>query len=63
MLKDHYVIGACINAYTNKAMLHALNINNIDLVIMCDDYIYDKYVDILSIYFDKVKKYLCIKYQ
>ena len=29
---------------------------NISLVIMCDDYIYDKWHDVLGLYFDEVIK-------
>ena len=56
MLKDHYVIGACINAFINRALLKTNNINNIKLVIMCDDHIYDKYKNTLKKYFDEVVK-------
>lgn len=62
MLKDHYVIGACIAAYTHRCFINRLNNKNISLVIMCDDYIYGKYKDLLKIYFDKVKKIKLDKY-
>lgn len=51
--KDHYVLGACIAAFTHKQYLKKLNLN-IELVIMCDDYIYNKYNQTLNKYFDKV---------
>ncbi len=41
-------------AYINRALLKANNITNIELVIMCDDYIYKKYKKTLQFYFDKV---------
>lgn len=56
ILKDHYVLGACIAAYIHKLFINKLGTGNIDLVIMCDDYIYDKYKNTLEYYFDKVIK-------
>lgn len=53
ILKDHYVLGACIAAYLHKLFIKKTN-KDIDLVIMCDDYIYKKYKSILSNYFDRV---------
>jgi hypothetical protein len=55
MLKDHYVLGACIAAFTHKQFINKLNLN-VKLVIMCDDYIYNKYKNLLTIYFDRVIK-------
>ena len=55
MLKDHYVLGACIAAFTHKQYINKLNLN-IELVIMCDSYIFDKYNKTLSKYFDSVLK-------
>ena len=54
-LKDHYVLGACISAYTHKQYINKLNLN-VHVVIMCDKYIYDKYNKLLSKYFDRVIK-------
>ena len=56
MLKEHYMIGACINAFINKALMKTNNIHDIKLVIMCDDYIYNNYYNILINYFDEVIK-------
>ena len=55
MLKDHYVLGACIAAFTHKQFINKLNLN-VKLVIMCDDYIYNKYNNLLKNYFDRVIK-------
>jgi hypothetical protein len=63
MLKDHYVIGACINAFVNKSLLKTNNVNDIDLVVMCDDYIYNKYKNTLKKYFDKVVKIDLAQYE
>jgi len=54
MLKDHYVVGACITAYTHKVLMMANNITNIELVVMCDDHIYKRYRSTLRYYFDRV---------
>jgi len=54
ILKDHYVLGACITAFVHKSMMKKQGIKNIDLVMMCDDYIYKKYKDTLEQYFDRV---------
>jgi hypothetical protein len=56
MLKNHYVLGACIAAFTHKFILTQNNIENIDLVIMCDNVIYTRYKSLLSRYFDRVEK-------
>jgi hypothetical protein len=56
MLKDHYVVGACINAFVNRALMKTNNITDIELVIMCDDYIYKKHNGMLKKYFDKLVK-------
>lgn len=55
MLKDHYVLGACIAAYTHKYLLKKANIA-CDLVIMCDEFVFDKHHLLLKQYFDKVLK-------
>ena len=53
ILKDHYVLGACITAYLHKLFIKKTN-KNIELVMMCDDYIYKKFKNTLKNYFDKV---------
>ena len=53
MLKEHYVVGACITAYIHKCFIKQLSMN-IKLIIMCDDNIYDKYNHLLKLYFDSV---------
>jgi hypothetical protein len=53
ILKDHYVLGACITAFVHKSFINNLKLD-IELVIMCDDYIYEKYEDTLNKYFDRV---------
>ena len=55
MLKEHYVVGACITAYIHKCFIKQLSMN-IKLIIMCDDNIYDKYNHLLKLYFDRVVK-------
>ncbi len=52
-LKDHYVLGACISAFTHKQFIRKLNLE-IELVILCDGYIYKKYHNLLQVYFDRV---------
>ena len=55
MLKDDYVLGACISSYALKQLIkESIHKNNIDLIIMCDKYIYKKYGKLLSNYFNKV---------
>jgi len=61
MIKDHYVFGACITAYVHRQLINKTN-KNIDLNIMCDDYIYKKYNKTLSKYFDKVINLTLIHY-
>ena len=61
MLKDHYVIGACICAFVHKYMI-SLQEKKIKLVVMCDDYIYTKWNDVLQKYFDEVIKIDLIPY-
>lgn len=56
MLKEHYVVGACIAANAHRCFIKRLNNVDIKLVIMCDDNIYKKYGDLLKMYFDSVKK-------
>jgi hypothetical protein len=55
MLNFHYVFGACINAYTQKQLMKKSG-ETIDLVIMCDQTLYDEYHDLLSEYFDQIVK-------
>jgi len=55
MLKEHYVIGACITAFVHRTLLNKID-QKIDLIIMCDDNIYNKYAKILRLFFDKVKR-------
>ena len=50
-LKDHYVLGACIGAFTHREFIKKLNLN-IELIILCDDYIYTKFYNLLKLYFD-----------
>jgi hypothetical protein len=59
IINDNYVIGACIAVYCHRKMLERYNLKyNIDLVLMCDEYIYDKYSNLLNcnIFFDRVEK-------
>lgn len=57
VIKDHYVLGACAMAYSHKKMLEMMGRRNeIDLVIMCDEYIHNKYKTTLGDFFDKVVK-------
>jgi hypothetical protein len=56
MLKDHYLMASCINAFINKALMHTYNIKDVELVMMCDDYIHDKYLSTMKKYFDKIVK-------
>jgi len=56
MLKDHYVLGCCISSFAHRQLIRkSVYIDDIDLIIMCDQYIYDKYASLLSRYFDHVK--------
>lgn len=61
MLKDHYVLGACIAAYVHKKLIPKKK--NIELVIMCDDFVYDKHHKLLEHYFDKVINIKLHKYE
>lgn len=59
IVADHYVLGACIASYCHRIFLEKLNVKDqIDIVMMCDDYIYDKYNKLLldKMFFDKVIK-------
>src|SRR5271155_3751950 len=56
MLRSHYVLGACISAFAHKFILKRKNITDVDLVIMCDDVIYENHGDLLRKYFDIVEK-------
>lgn len=60
MLKDIYALGACIGAYAHKAFINKYDLK-IDLIIMCDDYIYDKYSDMFRMYFDDAIKINLVK--
>lgn len=51
IIKDKYVIGACILAYIHKKLIKDLSY---DLIIMCDKYIFSKYENLLSFYFHKI---------
>ena len=62
MLKDNYVLGACISAFVHKLYIKKLNLD-ISLNIMADNYIYNKYKDILAQYFDKVLEIKLTKYE
>lgn len=53
MLKEHYVIGACICAYTHRLLIPKQH-RNIKLVVMCDHNIYKKWHDVLELYYDQV---------
>ena len=49
IINDHYVIGACIAAYCHRKMLIRAGLKDTtDLVIMCDEKIYDKYHEVLN---------------
>lgn len=49
IINDHYVIGACIAAFCHRKMLMRAGIKEkTDLVIMCDEKIYDKYHKLLQ---------------
>lgn len=61
MLNEKYVTGACISAYAHRSYIKILNAN-IDLVCMCDEYIYEKWGDILNQYFDVVEKIKLISF-
>ncbi len=61
IVKDHYVLGACISAYVHKQLIKNTD-NNVDLIIMCDDTIYDKHKNTLSHYFDQVVRIDLIKF-
>ena len=58
MLKEHYVVGACISAYIHKCFINKINNNSsnkqIDLILMCDKNIYKKYGKLLKKFYDKV---------
>lgn len=61
MLKEHYVVGLCIAAYTHKCFIKKYDLN-IKLVVMCDRNIYEKYHSVLKLYFDVIKKIKLIEY-
>lgn len=55
IVNEEYVLGACITAYSHRLMLKDSKfVDNVDLIILCDEYIYKNYYSILSTYFDKV---------
>lgn len=62
MLKDHYALGACITAYNHRYYIKKQSLN-IKLVIMCDDYIFNKYESMLKKFFDKVINIKLKKYK
>jgi hypothetical protein len=55
MLKDHYVLAACIASFYHRKFI-AKTKRNIELVVMCDDYIYSNYKNTLEGYFDRIVK-------
>jgi hypothetical protein len=61
MLNFHYVLGAIIAAHAHRQFIKANNLP-IDLVIMCDDYIFYEYEESLKLYFDRVIKIDLIYY-
>jgi len=59
LINDTYVIGACIASYCHRKMLEDAKLkDNTDLVVMCDQKIYDKYYKLLAcdMFFDRVEK-------
>lgn len=59
IINPHYVLGACIASYCHRRLLESSGRKkDVDLVIMCDDKIYDTYHELLShpIFFDVVEK-------
>ena len=59
IINDHYIIGACIAAYCHRKLLISAGIKDTtDIVIMCDDKIYDRYHKLLinPVLFDLVIK-------
>jgi hypothetical protein len=59
IINETYVIGACIAVYCHRKMLEKYDLkDNIDLVLMCDENIYDKYSNLLrcNILFDRIEK-------
>ena len=59
IINSHYVIGALIMGFTHRKMLVNAGIKDkTDLVIMCDESIYDTYNELLSlpIFFDRIIK-------
>jgi len=61
MLQDHYVLGACVAAYVHRYLFSKID-KRIELVIMCDENIYQKHSDTLLKYFDKVIKIKLYKF-
>ena len=59
VINETYVIGACIAGYCHRKMLENANLKDTtDLVIMCDENIYEKYHKLLrcDMFFDRVEK-------
>ena len=54
MLKDLYVVGACVAAFTHRYLIQTQN-RNIKLIVMCDQYIYDKWHKLLYDFFDAIE--------
>ena len=59
IVNEHYVLGCCVIAYCHRKLLekHSLK-NNIDLILICDELIYEKYHSLLKsnlLYDDVVK--------
>lgn len=61
MLKEHYVIAACIAAHSHRHYIDQLD-KRVDLVVMVDENIYNKYNITLSKYFDRVIKIDLVEY-
>lgn len=61
MLNDSYAVGACMCAYVHKSIITSNNLN-IEVIVMCDAYIYNKYKRMLRFYFDKVYKIELLHY-
>lgn len=61
MLNKHYVIAACVAAYTHRQLIKNTG-RNIKILIMCDSMIYSECRDILEKYCDDVVKINLIKY-
>lgn len=61
MLSESYLVGACINGLVQKYMLKKAGLNkNVDVVCMCDQYMYN-YEPVLKNYFDRVVEIKLLK--